>query len=226
MEINDDLKRVKAPKLKVFVLRLVTGAMENRVLRPLLMPGLLEATGVKAFRASAPREAPTGHPLVEPGEPGEAESASASVTAVMTPATESEAGPGFRFASIHDFARAYRNGDASPLEVAERVIEGVDASNRSDPPLRAVIKCDAEDIRRQAAESARRLEEGEARSILEGVPVAIKDELDMPPYTTQVGTSFLGREVPPEDATPVARLRAASIPCSPSPCAWIRRRWM
>lgn len=39
--------------------------------------------------------------------------------------------------------------------------------------------------------------------------MAIKDELDMPPYTTEVGTRFLGREVPGEDATAVARLREA-----------------
>lgn len=89
------------------------------------------------------------------------------------------------------------------------IIEAVEASNRADPPLLGIIKCDAEDIQRQAAESAERFAQGRARSILEGVPVAIKDELDMPPYTTHVGTSFLGQKIPPEDATPVARLRAA-----------------
>jgi len=40
-------------------------------------------------------------------------------------------------------------------------------------------------------------------------PVAVKDELDMVPYPTTVGTSFLGKSPAKEDATVVARMRAA-----------------
>ena len=41
------------------------------------------------------------------------------------------------------------------------------------------------------------------------MPVAVKDELDVTPYGTTVGTSFLGREPASKDAHAVARLRAA-----------------
>jgi Asp-tRNA(Asn)/Glu-tRNA(Gln) amidotransferase A subunit family amidase len=41
------------------------------------------------------------------------------------------------------------------------------------------------------------------------VPVAVKDELDMMPYPTTVGTAFLGKSPAEEDATVVARLRAS-----------------
>ncbi len=43
------------------------------------------------------------------------------------------------------------------------------------------------------------------RSWLEGVPIAVKDEVDMVPYPTTVGTSFLGTSPATEDATTVDR---------------------
>jgi Asp-tRNA(Asn)/Glu-tRNA(Gln) amidotransferase A subunit family amidase len=45
--------------------------------------------------------------------------------------------------------------------------------------------------------------------VLDGVPVAVKDEVDMMPYPTTVGTKFLGRTPATADSTVVARLRAA-----------------
>jgi Asp-tRNA(Asn)/Glu-tRNA(Gln) amidotransferase A subunit family amidase len=44
---------------------------------------------------------------------------------------------------------------------------------------------------------------------LDGVPIAIKDEVDMVPYPTTAGTSFLGASPAQADSTVVARLRNA-----------------
>ena len=41
------------------------------------------------------------------------------------------------------------------------------------------------------------------------VPVAVKDELDMTPYPTTVGTAFLGTQPAAADSTVAARLRSA-----------------
>ena len=46
-------------------------------------------------------------------------------------------------------------------------------------------------------------------SLLDGVPVAVKDEVDMQPYPTTAGTTFMGNAPVAEDSTVVARLRAA-----------------
>ena len=72
-----------------------------------------------------------------------------------------------------------------------------------------MIAVDENDIMRQAEASAERIRNGQALSVFDGVPVAIKDELDMVPYPTTVGTAFLGTAPAREDATPVARMRAA-----------------
>jgi Asp-tRNA(Asn)/Glu-tRNA(Gln) amidotransferase A subunit family amidase len=204
-----DLKPTKAPKLRGLGLRMVTALMENAVFRPLLLPGLLKNAGVLAFRKHLSQAAPTNYPLVKPQEAQvratTQHEAAEAVAATKHESTSSQ----FRFSSITDYARAYRNQGVSPEEVGQRIIAAIESSNRVNPPLRAIIKCEAEDIRRQAAESAERLARGRPRSILEGVPVAIKDELDMPPYPTHVGTRFLGKEIAGEDATAVSRLRAA-----------------
>ena len=115
----------------------------------------------------------------------------------------------FRFNSIKDYGAAYREGRCTPLDVAARVQEATDASEGLTPPMRLFIAQDERDLQRQAEESAARIKQDNARSPLEGVPVAIKDEIDQQGYPTTVGTTFLGTEPANQDATVVARLRAA-----------------
>nr|WP_226894951.1 amidase [Luteolibacter marinus] len=76
-------------------------------------------------------------------------------------------------------------------------------------PLRAIIQLDPGDLMRQARESALRWRSGSPLSVMDGVPVAVKDELDQVPYPTRAGTTFLGESIATRDATAVARLRAA-----------------
>ena len=61
----------------------------------------------------------------------------------------------------------------------------------------------------QAEAATRRWAQGQPLSLFDGVPVAVKDEVDMVPYPTTVGTRFLGQRPATEDSTVVARLRAA-----------------
>ncbi|GIW71240.1 MAG: amidase [Planctomycetota bacterium] len=71
------------------------------------------------------------------------------------------------------------------------------------------IACDPEDVRAQARAATERWRAGTPRGPLDGVPVAIKDEVDLVPYPTTAGTRFFGRRPAARDATSVARLRAA-----------------
>ena len=130
------------------------------------------------------------------------------------PAAELEAAllpyaPGVPFKTVRDYAQAYRSGATTPEEVAARVLAAIRASDAADPPLRAFIANDADDVLAQARAATARIRAGSPLSLLDGVPVAIKDEVDQTPYPTTVGTTFLGRQPAAEDATAVARLRAA-----------------
>ncbi|KAK7316917.1 hypothetical protein RJT34_00734 [Clitoria ternatea] len=110
--------------------------------------------------------------------------------------------------TIMDYSKAYRSGDITPSLVAERVIAAIDESTK--PPLRMgfFIHYDAEDILKQASESTLRYERGEPISVLDGIPVAIKDEIDCLPYPTTGGTTWMHKKRPcKDDACCVKRLR-------------------
>ncbi|KAJ3295088.1 hypothetical protein HK104_003020 [Borealophlyctis nickersoniae] len=89
------------------------------------------------------------------------------------------------FRSAKDFHDAFKSGKTTPTAVAEAVIEAIENSNTArTPKLLAVIKHQNEEILQQAKESTLRYKEGKYLSPLDGVPVAIKDEIDALPYET------------------------------------------
>ncbi|RLC99597.1 MAG: amidase [Chloroflexi bacterium] len=204
-EVEYDLKSVKLPYLAGLPLRLFVALLESP-LRGLLIPSLLKSAGISRLREQRIDEPPVMYPLRITGEPV---SQAGGVPQAEWPGPRDLPGPGFHFATAHDYARAYREGTATPDKVARKVLEAIEVSNSADPPLRAIIAVEREDVLKQAAASTQRIQEGRALSLFDGVPVAVKDELDMTPYPTTVGTAFLGKSPAAEDSTVVARMRAA-----------------
>ena len=58
--------------------------------------------------------------------------------------------------SILRHARAYAARTTTPAEVAEAVLQQLEASERRAPPLRLLLSQDAQDLRAQALASTRR----------------------------------------------------------------------
>jgi Asp-tRNA(Asn)/Glu-tRNA(Gln) amidotransferase A subunit family amidase len=200
-----DLKSIKLPYLSGAVLKLFVKLLEGP-LRGLLIPSLFQSSGITWMRKQKFNEAPTSMPFTFTG--------SLAVKDQAVPEREWPSKPapdalGFHFASVQDYARAYREGSLTPLDVANRALDAIAASNASQPPLRAIIAVDREDVLEQARQATERIKARKPLSLFDGVPVAIKDEVDMRPYPTTVGTRFLGKVPCSEDATAVARLRAA-----------------
>ncbi|GLC33742.1 hypothetical protein PLESTB_000111000 [Pleodorina starrii] len=111
--------------------------------------------------------------------------------------------------TIVDYARAYRSGSVTPSEVAERIIRFVAEGQSRRPALGFFAAFDPADVRTQAEESSRRLRSGSPRSILEGVPFAVKDVADALPYSTTAGTTFIAAQRPvTSDAPFIAALRS------------------
>ena len=200
-----DLKSVKLPYLAGGMLRLFVRLVEGP-LGSLLIPALFKSGGISWLRAQQFDEPPTMQPVNYTG-PLAVEAQ--AVPAQEWPGPASLPGLGFRFSTVQDYARAYREGNITPEDVAHRVLEAIVTSNAAEPPLRAIIAMDREDVLKQAREATLRIQEGRALSVFDGVPVAVKDELDMLPFPTTVGTAFLGKSPCKEDATVVARMRAA-----------------
>jgi Asp-tRNA(Asn)/Glu-tRNA(Gln) amidotransferase A subunit family amidase len=200
-----DLESVELPYLSGLVFNLFVELLESP-LRGLVIPGLLKQAGFERFRALDVDEPPTLYPSTYSGPLA---SEDGQVPQNELPDTAPVAGPGFQFASAYDYAQAYRERTIDPEEVAHKVLTAVKASNQADPPLRAIIAMDEEQLLLHARASKERLKRGEPLSLFEGVPLAVKDEVDMVPYPTMVGTSFLGAQAARTDSTVVARMRAA-----------------
>eukprot|EP01063_Lacrimia_lanifica_P032561 TRINITY_DN5580_c0_g1_i5.p1 TRINITY_DN5580_c0_g1~~TRINITY_DN5580_c0_g1_i5.p1 ORF type:complete len:619 (+),score=228.39 TRINITY_DN5580_c0_g1_i5:554-2410(+) len=122
----------------------------------------------------------------------------------------SQASP-FRYYSIADYTSRYAAGVVTPTEVAKRVLDAVSRSDVATPPLRAFTSILPADVRAQAEESTARYRKGAPLGPLDGVPIAIKDEIDVKGHRMTVGTDFLAATfgAAEEDSIPVARLRAA-----------------
>lgn len=199
-----DLKSLNLPKLYGKMLSIFTGVVVNRFTRPLLIGSLLENGGIPMLRKIKFEEAPTNFPLVLPPTHaiGHAE---LPLEALNHDRVIRENLP---FSLVQDYANAYRLGELTPTLAVEKVMESIDSS-RYVPLLNAISFMDKEDVRRQAAESTGRIKNGQARSVLEGVPVVVKDELDVVPYPTTVGTKFMGDKPATKDCYMVTRMRAA-----------------
>ncbi len=195
-----ELHSLKLPKLTGISLKAFTATVENPTTRPLLLNSMLDSGGIPKLRRITPQETPTFFPLVQP------ENGRLPEQAAFEPGAPPQ---GFPYRTVRDYAEAYRRGEISPLEVAERVLSAIEASEQGGSPLRAFIAVYREDVLSQARHSVERFRLGQPLSLLDGVPVAVKDEVDMLPYPTTVGTAFLGAAPAAQDSTVAARLRQA-----------------
>ncbi|MBE2221758.1 MAG: amidase [Anaerolineae bacterium] len=200
-----DLKSVKLPYLSGRPLKAFASFLESSA-GGVATSNLLNSAGITWLRRQQFDEPPTFTPLAPRGDQP---AATSGIPTAEHPQSDPASTPGFHFPTVLDFATAYREGKTTPTAVAERILAAIQASDKADPPLRAFIAVDEAEVMRQAEEATVRFREKRPLSLFDGVPVAVKDELDMVPYPTTVGTSFLGNKPATQDATVVARLRAA-----------------
>lgn len=199
-----DSRTPNAPRARGLALASLVRLLENPVTAALIAPRLARTLHITDLRSATICDQPTYIPL---------HAYDAGPKVVTTPA--SDVPPPFRrrqtvpFPTIRDYTRAYLSGAVTPEKVAERVVSAIAASDGLQPPLRAFIACNREDVLSQAREATRRYTEGRAVGPLDGVPIAVKDEVDMVPYPTTVGTRFLGKTGATTDSTVVSRLRSA-----------------
>ncbi|KAG0583700.1 hypothetical protein KC19_3G156200 [Ceratodon purpureus] len=118
----------------------------------------------------------------------------------------------FLYWTVRDYVEAFTTDRLTPTEVAERIIAAVEEAKKGSPYLVYFISFLPEDVRKQAAESTERYKEGKMLSVLDGVPLAVKDDIDCVPHPSTAGTKWLPqvREVK-DDAASVARLRSCGM---------------
>jgi len=106
--------------------------------------------------------------------------------------------------TIHESAELLAGGECSSEEIVRDVLKAIESV---DPRIRAYLTVDAESALAQAREADK--DRGRcACTPLTGVPIAIKDVLNVAGQPCTCGSKILKRYISPYDATAIARLRA------------------
>jgi aspartyl-tRNA(Asn)/glutamyl-tRNA(Gln) amidotransferase subunit A len=100
----------------------------------------------------------------------------------------------------------YKRGDVSPVEVARAQLNAISSSDRN---VNAFALVDGAVTMEMARASEDRYREGKALGPMDGVPVTIKDTLNVAGWPTRRGSRTTSEAAVPTDAVSVARLRAS-----------------
>ncbi|XP_066346397.1 fatty acid amide hydrolase [Miscanthus floridulus] len=218
----------QAPQLAGFSLRAFLWLMESSLLGPLItsvlksqnnMPQMLQQTVIPErpmYYPEFPPQDPEPEVVLvdEDRDPVERVHEALQCLPQYDPSIRwtIEENPPFLYWKIRDFAHAYRSGITTPSAVAEYVIAGVEEWNNKKPPMPMLIYFNADDLKKQAEASTKRFQQGNPISILDGVFVAIKDDIDCFPYPTKGATTFFDQiHTVEKDAVCVARLRKCGV---------------
>lgn len=200
-----DIKRLRGPRLSGRPLRLLAKLVDETRVGELLQRPLLAVAGFEKLRRRRPTTLASSGPHLPVHPEWSAPEAKIDLTRVSEEAPRPVVAP---FRSLLDYADAYRSGALTPVDVVDRYLAALKSEDTRDPPLRVIIEHLPDDVRRQAEESARRHAAGRPLSILDGVLVPVKDEVDVQGLRSTMGTRIHGERPAPADATCVARLRA------------------
>lgn len=110
------------------------------------------------------------------------------------------------YLGIGELQALYRSRRVSPVEVMDAVLE---RQERLEPRLNAFVTVLADPARAEARAAEARFARGEASGPLEGIPVSLKDIIDMAGVRTTAASRIWKDRVPERDATVTARLKAA-----------------
>lgn len=110
------------------------------------------------------------------------------------------------FRSIAALGRDYRRGALTPTAVAEAYLERIECY---DGPLNAIVPGLADHARAEAVRAGEELAAGHDRGPLHGIPVGIKDLVDIAGTVTGFGSESAFATPASQDAAMVTNLRAA-----------------
>src|SRR5260370_35736252 len=112
--------------------------------------------------------------------------------------------------SLCVMASLVRTGEVSPVELVEAHLAQIEKLN---PKLNAFVVVMTDEARRQAREAEAALGRGDGLGPLHGIPVTVKDSVDMAGPATPCGSKVRPRQRATPAATSLHRRRAAGPAC-------------
>ncbi len=114
--------------------------------------------------------------------------------------------PEMAFASITELAEAMRAGTVTSTELVQGYVERIRAT---DNRLRSFISVAEEQALREAAAADVAIAEGRAESVLTGIPLGVKDNINVAGQPLTNNSRTMQDYVPKTDAPPIRNLRKA-----------------
>jgi len=108
--------------------------------------------------------------------------------------------------TIADAAPLIRGGELTPSELLEQCLRRIDVY---EPAVRAWVYLDRERARQEAEELTKDIQAGNYRGELHGIPIGIKDIIDVYDMPTGCGSKLWANSYARQDAECVKRLRQA-----------------
>src|SRR5262245_22265620 len=108
--------------------------------------------------------------------------------------------------TIHEAAAAIRAGSLTPVELLDQCLARVE---RYESLVRAWALLDRDGAREQAERLTAELKRGQDRGPLHGIPIGVKDIIDVFDLPTGCGSALWANSVARQDATVVKWLRQA-----------------
>ena len=109
--------------------------------------------------------------------------------------------------SASELAESLTTGDLSSVDITQAHLDRIEATEG----IVGSFLARSETALDTAQQSDNRRKKGEARSLLDGIPVAIKDVLCTTDMVTTAGSRILEGWIPPYDATVVRKLRESGL---------------
>ncbi|MFP4222267.1 MAG: Asp-tRNA(Asn)/Glu-tRNA(Gln) amidotransferase subunit GatA [Phormidium sp.] len=109
-------------------------------------------------------------------------------------------------ASIRELHRELINKERSAVEMTQETLDRIEAL---EPQLHSFLHVTAEAAIARARRVDAKIAAGESIGLLEGIPIAIKDNLCMRGVPTTCGSRILENYIPPYNATVIEKLEAA-----------------
>ncbi|MBE2252964.1 MAG: amidase [Myxococcus sp.] len=196
---------VKAPRVAGVALKAFVGALESAI-GPVVLNKLVNDSGIARFReASAGNASAIQVPLPLGPAPTEAADGATLARRALDAPTEIA---GAKLETAAAFRGAYASGATDPVRVVRKLHDALLKLEGGDGPMNFFISRKPEQVLAEAEASTERWRTGAQRSALDGVPVVLKDEVDLEGFVTTLGTKFRA-EVAARDSAVAARLKAA-----------------
>lgn len=92
---------------------------------------------------------------------------------------------------VSDFYAAYKSRKITPSDVAHAVLDAIEDSNRGETALRAIVASSRTLVLSAAGASTKRWKSGLQLSLLDGVPISIKEDICTDGYACYCGATFV-----------------------------------